>query len=95
MTGARPLCLLQKAGSDSARARRSDVDPLDRVTLGIEAGGGERTAETRAAVHRRDIAVEADSALRRIEPADDPDVDELILDVTARTYRYLDEETPP
>ena len=28
-----------------------------------------------------------------IEPADDPDVDELILDVTARTYRYLDEET--
>ncbi len=29
-----------------------------------------------------------------IEPADDPAVDELTLDVTARTYRYLDEATP-
>lgn len=29
-----------------------------------------------------------------IEPADSAAVDELILDVTARTYRYLDEEVP-
>lgn len=29
-----------------------------------------------------------------IEPVDDAGVDALILDVTARTYRYLDEETP-